>query len=132
MDKKLQQTSSSNLELWGGIECTINRINDSYLDQLEYARHYKREGDISLIASLGIKTLRYPILWERHQPELNTEIDWGWTEKQLSVLTHHGITPIAGLVHHGSGPAYTNLLDENFAEGLANYAEKVATKFPWI
>ena len=131
-DKKLQQASSSNPELWGGIECTINRINDTFLDQLEYANHYKRENDLSLIAGLGIKTLRYPILWERHQPTPGTEIDWSRTEKQLAILTGNGINPIAGLVHHGSGPAYTTLLDENFADGLANYAEKVATKFPWI
>ena len=131
-DKKLQQPGFNNLELWGGIECTINRVNDLYFDQRGYANHYTREDDLSLIAGLGIKTLRYPILWERHQPELNTEIDWGWTEKQLSILTHNGIRPIVGLVHHGSGPSFTNLLDENFADALANYAEKVATKFPWI
>ena len=132
MDKKLQQRNSSNPEIWGGIECTINRINDSFLDQLEYANHYQRDNDLSLIAGLGIKTLRYPVLWERHQPRIDEAIDWTWTEKQLATLTHHGIKPIVGLVHHGSGPAFTNLLDDNFAEGLANYAEKVATKFPWI
>lgn len=132
MDKKLQQANSSNPEVWGGIECTINRINDSYLDQLEYANHYKRENDLSLIADLGIKTFRYPVLWERHQPVPDIEIDWSWTEKQLATLTDNGIKPIAGLVHHGSGPVYTNLLDENFPEKLANYAEKVAKKFPWI
>src|SRR5665647_660974 len=106
-DKKLQQASSGNLELWGGIECTINRINDTYLDQLEYAHHYQRENDLSLIAGLGIKTLRYPVLWEHHQPLIDTEIDWAWIEKQLSTLSGHGITPIAGLIHHGSGPAFT-------------------------
>ncbi len=74
-DKKPQQASSSNLELWGGIECTINRVKDLYLDQLEYANHYQRENDLSLIAGLGITTLRYPILWERHQPSQDAEID---------------------------------------------------------
>ena len=131
-DKKLQQTNFSNPELWGGIECTINRINDTYLDQLEYANHYQRENDLSLIAGLGIKTLRYPILWERHQPRLDSEIDWAWTEKQLGTLRNHSIKPIAGLVHHGSGPAFTNLLDDSFPQLLASYAQKVATKFPWI
>ncbi|HEY8690242.1 MAG TPA: family 1 glycosylhydrolase [Chitinophagaceae bacterium] len=131
-DKKLQQTKLSNPELWGGIECTINRINDTYLDQLEYAHHYQRENDLSLIAGLGIKTLRYPVLWEHHQPLIDTEIDWAWIEKQLSTLSGHGITPIAGLLHHGSGPAFTNLLDDNFPQLLASYAKKVATKFPWI
>lgn len=131
-DKKLQQPSFSNPELWGGIECTINRINDTYLDQLEYANHYTRENDLSLIAGLGIKTLRYPILWERHQPHPHTKIDWAWTEKQLAFLTQQNIKPIAGLIHHGSGPVYTNLLDDSFAQKLADYAEKVAVKFPWI
>ena len=28
---------NTKLELWGGIECTINRVKDNYFDQLEYA-----------------------------------------------------------------------------------------------
>ena len=39
---------------------------------------------------------------------------------------------IAGLLHHGSGPAYTNLADENFPYYLAAYAKQVAEEFPWI
>ncbi len=119
-------------ELWGGIECTINRIKDNYFDQLEYANHYKRKNDLNVIAGLGIKTLRYPILWEYHQPNIDSIIDWRHTEKQLGTLKKIGINPIAGLVHHGSGPFFTNLLDEDFATGLSHYAGKVAAKFPWI
>ena len=37
-----------------------------------------------------------------------------------------------GLVHHGSGPAGTDLLDEGFAEGLARFARAVAERFPWV
>ncbi|RYZ18420.1 MAG: NAD-dependent epimerase/dehydratase family protein, partial [Chitinophagaceae bacterium] len=33
-------------------------------------------------------------------------------------------------VHHGSGPRFTNLLDERFPELLAEYAESVARRFP--
>jgi dTDP-4-dehydrorhamnose reductase len=40
--------------------------------------------------------------------------------------------PIAGLLHHGSGPAFTDLTDEKFPEKFADYATKVATRFPWI
>ncbi|MFL5811250.1 MAG: family 1 glycosylhydrolase, partial [Flavisolibacter sp.] len=121
-----------NLKLWGGIECTINRVNDDFLDQLKYAKHYDRENDLQLIADLGIKTLRYPVLWEYHQPEENQEIDWSWSEKQLEFLRSKNIDPIAGLLHHGSGPAFTNLLDEAFPEKFAAYAKAVATKFPWL
>jgi dTDP-4-dehydrorhamnose reductase len=39
---------------------------------------------------------------------------------------------IAGLVHHGSGPRYTHLLDEGFAPGLAAHARAVAERYPWI
>jgi hypothetical protein len=42
-----------NPELWGGIECTINRVNDKYRDQLLLAGHYTRPGDIERIAEAG-------------------------------------------------------------------------------
>jgi dTDP-4-dehydrorhamnose reductase len=119
-------------EIWGGIECTINRVKDRFFDQLEYAKHYKRQTDINLITDLGIKKIRYPILWEKHQPTIATEIDWQWTEKRLQLLKEKNIDVIAGLVHHGSGPAFTNLLDESFPFLLTAYAKKIAEKFPWL
>lgn len=129
MDKKLPLC---NPELWGGIECTINRIGNKYRDQLQYSGHYDRSGDIESFAALGIRALRYPVLWERHQPHQQQAIDWSWTAKQLETIKQHKITPIAGLVHHGSGPAYTNLGCSGFAPGLAAYASQVAARFPWI
>ena len=119
-------------EIWGGIECTINRVQDSFRDQLLYSGHYSRPGDIAEISSLGIRKLRYPVLWEFHQPHQNKTIDWSWTEKQLDSIREHGITPIAGLVHHGSGPAFTDLGDKEFPYKLAKYAKAVAKKFPWL
>ncbi|HEY0678649.1 MAG TPA: family 1 glycosylhydrolase [Chitinophagaceae bacterium] len=119
-------------EIWGGVECTINRVGDVFRDQLEYTGHYTRENDIDLFAGLGIKAFRFPVIWERHQPSPDTQIDWSWTEKQLNKLQSHNIIPIAGLVHHGSGPAFTSLLDDKFPELLAGYAKQVAEKFPSI
>ena len=121
-----------NPEIWGGIECTINRVKGEYFDQLEYSGHYTRDDDIDMIAALGIKALRFPILWERHQPETAQPIDWSWTEKRLTKLQEHGIVPIVGLIHHGSGPKYTSLLDDDFPERLQEYAMMVARRFPWI
>jgi dTDP-4-dehydrorhamnose reductase len=34
------------MEIWGGIECTINRIGNDFKDQLDYSGHYQRPGDI--------------------------------------------------------------------------------------
>lgn len=129
MDTKFQYFSP---EVWGGIECTINRVNHKFFDQLQLAGHYTRDNDIELIAALGIKALRYPVLWELHQPEKDMVINWTWIEKQLNTIRSHNITPIAGLVHHGSGPIFTNLMQENFVTGLAHYAGAIAKKFPWI
>lgn len=123
--------NSYNPEVWGGIECTINKVGDNYLDQLQYHDIYSRL-DINAIAETGIKKIRFPILWEKHQPQKDTTIDWSWTEAKISEIQKHDISIIAGLVHHGSGPQFTNLLDENFPELLANYARQVALKFPFI
>src|SRR5215207_106803 len=121
-----------NPEIWGGIECTINRVNNSFFDQLHFSGHYERKNDIAIIADLGIKKLRYPVLWEKHQPDKKKSIDWTWTEERLQAIREKGIDVIAGFVHHGSGPSFTKLNDRQFPYLLAEYAKMVAEKFPWI
>lgn len=120
------------VQLWGGLECTINRVGDNYFDQLQYSGHYSRENDINDFASLGIKALRYPVLWEHHEPSKGKFINFEHSQKRLNKIRDCGITPIVGLIHHGSGPSFTNLLKPGFAEGLASYAAKVASNFPWV
>ncbi|MBV9697996.1 MAG: sugar nucleotide-binding protein, partial [Gammaproteobacteria bacterium] len=34
--------------------------------------------------------------------------------------------------HHGSGPAYTDLCQPSFVSGLAEFAGRVAQRFPWV
>ncbi len=125
-------TLCKSLELWGGIECTINRIGNEFKDQLIYSGHYQRPGDLEEISKLGIKAIRYPVLWEKHQPERNQRINWAWSDKQLNSIRSLGILPIAGLLHHGSGPAFTDLLDPEFPYLLAAYAYEVASRYPWL
>jgi dTDP-4-dehydrorhamnose reductase len=121
------------IEIWGGIECTINRVGDQYFDQSEYSGHYNRgTADIDLVSSLGVQMLRYPVLWEKHQRQQGQDIDWTFVEKNLVRMRELNINPIAGLVHHGSGPEYVNFFDGSFEEGLAQYAKLVAEKFPWL
>src|ERR1700709_2491147 len=102
------------LEIWGGLEGTINRVGNEYFDQSEYSGHYHREQDIDLIASLGIKMLRYPVLWAKHPPQKDTAIDWSFGERNLTRLKQLNVEPIVGLVHHGSGPAFVNFFDGSF------------------
>lgn len=117
--------------MWGGIECTINRVADQYFNQLHYQGHYDRLEDLELIAELGVKKLRYPVLWERHQSAASST-DWGVIADNLLFLKDNNVDVIAGLVHHGSGPPYASLTDSSFEEGLAKYAMQVAIEFPWI
>ena len=124
--------TSNPLELWGGVECTINRVGDRYFSQLEFSGHARRLADLERIASLGIRTLRYPILWEQLAPHSSDEIDWSWPDERLHKLRELGIRPIVGLLHHGSGPRYTSLLDPAFPTKLAQFARAVAERYPWI
>jgi dTDP-4-dehydrorhamnose reductase len=132
MTDENQLRASSRVELWGGVECTVVRVGDEYRDQSEETGHSYRRGDIDLIADLGVTTVRYPILWESIAPDRPDELDFSWTDERLAMLRERGITVIGGLLHHGSGPKYTELLDPDFPAKLADYATRVAERYPWI
>lgn len=128
-----KEFTKSKIEIWGGLECSLNRVEDNYMDQLVLSGHYTRgHDDIKRFADLAIKALRYPVLWEKHVPRLDTQIDWSYSTARLNEMRLAGIKPIIGLVHHGSGPVYTDFFDGSFAKGLGEYAGKVAEQFPWI
>ncbi|HEU0135509.1 MAG TPA: SDR family oxidoreductase, partial [Allosphingosinicella sp.] len=84
------------------------------------------------MAELGVTTVRYPILWEAVAPESPDKLDFAWTDERLAMLRERGIKVIGGLLHHGSGPKYTELLDPDFPKKLADYAARVADRYPWI
>ncbi len=120
------------MEIWGGIECTLNRVRERYHDQLDRSGHLHRLGDLALIAGLGIRKLRYPVQWERVQPLSSAQFDWTFPDYRLAELQELGVEPIVGLLHHGSGPRWTNLLDPNFPRQLADFALAVAERFPHV
>lgn len=120
------------LELWGGHECTVNRVGERWFDQTVRTGHEHRPEDLDRFAAAGIKALRYPVLWERISPRAPDQHDWRWTDERLDRIRALGMRPIAGLIHHGSGPRYTSLIDDGFASGLAAHAGAVAARYPWI
>ena len=120
------------LEWWGGVECTINRVGDSYFEQLTRSGHTERLDDLERIAALGIKRLRFPILWEHGWCNQRKRYDFSWADARMHRLRDLGIEPIVGLVHHGSGPLHTHLLDPAFPSELAVYARSVAERYPWV
>ncbi|MBW8783430.1 MAG: SDR family oxidoreductase [Novosphingobium sp.] len=124
--------NNSQLELWGGAECTVNRVGNSFFDQLTATGHDSRDQDIDLLAALNLRAVRFPVLWERVSPNGPERQDWRWSDERLARLRELGLRPIVGLVHHGSGPAHTSLLDDGFAAGLADHAARAAERYPWV
>jgi len=118
------------VEVWAGIECSLNRVGNRYGDQLVRGGQYDRPEDVDRLAALGVRAVRFPVLWER-VVALGASA-WKWTDDCLERLRAHGITPIIGLLHHGSGPANTSLIDPRFPAQLARFARTVAERYPWV
>ena len=119
-------------ELWGGVECTVNRVGDAFFDQLEYSGHSRRLDDFDRFAELGLTRLRFPVLWERTAPFAGEPDRFDFADHGLARLAGLGVRPIVGLLHHGSGPRHTSLLDPHFPEQFARYAARVARRYPWV
>lgn len=120
------------LALWAGVECTVNRVGERFFDQLARSGFDRRLDDIDRLASLGVQAVRFPLLWERQAPHARQAPDWSWAAPRIERLHARGIRVIAGLVHHGSGPRDTHLLDADFAPRLADYAQAAARRFPMV
>ena len=133
-DPRARETlaASPRLEMWGGLECTINRIGDYWSDQDRWNRHSTRGiDDLRLFDSLGLRMVRYPVLWEATAPDSPDELHWEGSDERMAFLREAAVEPIVGLLHHGSGPHYTSLVDPEFPEKLEAYAARVAERYPW-
>lgn len=120
------------LQLWGGVECSTPRIHDTWRDQVRETGHHDRISDLTCLTALGIRTVRYPVLWERVTQSHPSACGWQWHDMRMNVLRQLDITVVGGLLHHGSGPATTNLLDPDFPERLAQHAATAAARYPFI
>jgi dTDP-4-dehydrorhamnose reductase len=125
-------TMQATPEIWGGVECSIIRLRNRWRDETSETGHAGRLDDLDRIGQLGIRTLRYPLLWESISPDDIETADFSWHDERMPRLKELGVDVIAGLLHHGSGPRYTNLLDPAFPELLARHARRVAERYPEI
>ena len=121
------------LELWASPEPTFARLSAlAVRDQLAETGHDVRPDDAERIAALGVDASRVPVLWERVAPEEPRTRDFREPALRLQSLRALGVEPIVTLLHHGSGPCYTDLLDPAFPLLFADYAEAAAKAFPWV
>jgi len=121
----------ASLALWGGAECSVVRLHDSWRDQTRETGHHDRFDDLARIAALGIRTVRAAVLWERCAPG-PAQCGWAWHDARMAEMRRLGLTPVVGLMHHGSGPPGTDLLDPALPEALAAHAGRVADRYPWV
>jgi dTDP-4-dehydrorhamnose reductase len=68
----------ADMQLWGGLEATVNRVRDNYFSQMDQNGHAGRISDLDRFAALGIRALRYPVLWELVAPNGLDQADWSW------------------------------------------------------
>ncbi|MGZ5278573.1 MAG: hypothetical protein ACXWC9_01440 [Pseudobdellovibrionaceae bacterium] len=122
---------TSRLPIWAGVECTVNRVGDRYFHQCARGGHQQRLEDLARFQELGIERIRYPLLWELIETEPG-RFDWKWADERMSELRRLNLKPIAGLLHHGSGPRFTDLLDPDFPTLFAQFAARVAERYPDI
>lgn len=127
---KQAEIKSHPIEIWGGVECSVVRIDGTVHDQLKMNGHESRLEDLDLFAEIGIKKLRYPLLWEKYASQKDNF--FALHDVRLEKLRSLNIDPIAGLLHHGSGPFETDMMQLDFPERLADYAFTIASKYPWI
>lgn len=120
------------LEVWGGVECSVVRVGDGWVDQLRLNGHHDRLDDLDRFFELGLRTLRFPVVWERTAPTHPGQYDWQWSDQRLHKLWQLGIRPIVGLLHHGSGPRYASFHEPHFPDEFARYARTVAERYPWV
>lgn len=119
-----------NVPIWGGAEYSVVRVHDSIYDQLAQSGHEERLNDLNLFSDLNIRTIRYPLLWEKFARD--EKLFFKLHDQRLERLQQLDIKPIAGLLHHGSGPFFTDLYDHDFPKYLAEFAFKIAERYPWI
>ncbi len=117
--------------IWGGVECSVVRVGGEWRDQVcETGHHARGIGDIDRLAALGVRSVRYPVLWERTSEGFSG--GWHWHDQQLAALQRRGIAVVAGLLHHGSGPGGTDLLDPLLPEKLAVHAGMAARRYGFV
>jgi dTDP-4-dehydrorhamnose reductase len=124
---------SAPFEIWASPEPTVARVSTfAFRDQLAETGHEERAGDVDLLASLGIAASRYPVLWEKCAPDASQPPDFTWARERLGRLRELGVEPVVTLLHHGSGPPHTSLVDPAFPQLFAAYAGAAAAAFPWV
>jgi dTDP-4-dehydrorhamnose reductase len=71
------------------------------------------------------------VLWEDVEQSRGS-YEFESADRAMSHLEGGAMRPIVGLLHHGSGPRWTSLMDPALPGQLAHFAAAVARRYPWV
>ena len=125
-------SQSITMDFLTGFESTY--LPDHDTDILETTRHLELfERDLELVASSGIRSLRYPVPWHRIEQEPG-RYDWTWMDAVLAEVRRLGLDPIVDPIHHTSFPAWLErgFLDDRFVPTYTAFVLAFAERYPWV
>jgi beta-glucosidase/6-phospho-beta-glucosidase/beta-galactosidase len=120
------------MELLGAFESTYLPAHDvDVAETTGHIRHWR--SDLDLLASCGVRALRYPVRWHRVE-EAEGHLDWAATDVVLGHLREAGFRPIVDLVHHTSYPRWLTggFADPRFGPAYLRYVRAFARRYPWV
>jgi beta-glucosidase/6-phospho-beta-glucosidase/beta-galactosidase len=120
------------MELLGAFESTYLPAHD--VDVAETTGHIRNwRADLDLLASCGVRALRYPVRWHRVEERAGA-FDWAATDAVLLHLRDNGFRPIVDLVHHTSYPRWLTggFADPRFGPAYVRYIRAFAQRYPWV
>jgi beta-glucosidase/6-phospho-beta-glucosidase/beta-galactosidase len=100
------------------------------LDEYELIDHYRQwRTDLDLIASLGVRSMRYGVPWYRVNPAPGI-FDWSWTDEVFEHMAALDIRPIVDLVHYGT-PLWLprSFVEPDYPARVAEYAAAMVERY---
>jgi len=116
-----------------GIECSAPLVAGGIRqDELVKTGHWDAvEDDVALVASYGIRYLRYGIPFHVVARDPRS-FDWAWTDRAMGAVRDAGIEPIADLVHFGVPDHLDGFGDPRLPDVVRRYAAAFADRYPWV
>ena len=117
-----------------GIEASAPTIRGGVRqDELVKTGHWQRyEEDVALIASFGIRYLRYALPFHVvARDDDPRRFDWNWTDRAMAALQEHDLEPVVDLLHFGLPDDIPAVGDPRLVGRYERFAAAVAERYPW-
>ena len=108
------------LELWGGVECTVNRVGDRFFDQLRAGRDHAGRTISTASPRSAFSAAALSGAVGAHRPRTaSTHADWRWTRRAARRAARPRDRADRRPAAPRQRPAHTSLLDPAFPDQLA-------------